>query len=395
MLTLLSWLVATPILALNSILGTELALGLGAQRPRPRRDGHGHGHGHRITILMPAHNEESGIAAIIAALKPDLSENVRLLVVADNCADETAARAREAGAEVIERQDPTLRGKGHALAFGRDWLSADPPECVIVLDADCTAAPGAIADLSHVARANGRPVQGCYLLRSAPNAGPMVQISNFAFLIKNQVRQRGSARIGAPAILGGTGMAFPWTLFKKAPLATSDLVEDLALGIHFARSGRPPMFLEQALIWSDPAGTTDTLTQRTRWEHGFIDTATRRAIPLFIEGIRQGRPGLVWLGLHLLVPPLALLVTLSGLAIALCTLLALVGAQWTPALACACVLGVIAFLLALNWALSGREAVRGSTLARIPLYLLWKLPVYLRLLRKRESEWVRTKRAGE
>lgn len=391
MLTLFSWLVAAPIVTLNCILGTELALGLRPTRPRPA----GHGQAARTTILMPAHNEELGITATIAALKPELNERVRLLVVADNCTDQTAMRAREAGAQVIERQDPTQRGKGHALAFGRDWLRAGPPECIVVLDADCVVAPGAIADLSHAALADGRPVQGCYVLRSPPDAGPMVQISNFAFLIKNKVRQRGSARIGAPALLSGTGMAFPWTLFENAPLATSDLVEDLALGIDFARSGRHPVFLEQALIWSNPASTAGTLTQRTRWEHGFVDTAIRRAIPLFVEGLRGSKPGLAWLGLHLLVPPLALLVTLGGLATGLCAILALVGAPWTPAIACACALGAIAILLSLNWRVSGREAVRGSTLARIPLYLLWKLPVYLRLVRKRESEWVRTKRTGE
>ncbi|WP_443971904.1 glycosyltransferase family 2 protein [Sphingobium sp. CR28] len=391
MLTLFSWLIAAPIVALNGILGAELAFGLKPRRPQPTRDGQAA----RTTILMPAHNEELGIAATIAALKPELNESVRLLVVADNCKDQTAMRAREAGAEVIERQNATQRGKGHALAFGRDWLRANPPDSVMVLDADCFVAPGTIANLSHAALANERPVQSCNLLRSRPDDAPMVQISNFAFLIKNKVRQRGSTRIGAPALLSGTGMAFPWTLFESAPLATSDLVEDLALGIHFAQNGHSPIFVEQALITSDPADAADTLTQRTRWEHGFVQTATRRAIPLFIEGLRQGRPGLAWLGLHLLVPPLALLVTLGGLAMALCVLLALVGAQWTPAIVCACALGAVAFLLALNWALNGREAVRGSTLARIPLYLLWKLPVYLRLVRKRESEWVRTKRAGE
>jgi cellulose synthase/poly-beta-1,6-N-acetylglucosamine synthase-like glycosyltransferase len=265
----------------------------------------------------------------------------------------------------------------------------------MVLDADCFVAPGTIADLSHAALARERPVQSCNLLRSRPDDGPMVQISNFAFLIKNKVRQRGSARIGAPALLSGTGMAFPWALFENAPLATSDLVEDLALGIDFARNGHSPVFVEEALVLSDPADTADTLTQRTRWEHGFVDTATRRAIPLFIEGLRQGRPGVAWLGLHLLVPPLALLVTLGGLAMALCSFLALAGAEWTPTIACACALGTIAILLSLNWGVNGREAVRGSTLARIPLYMLWKLPVYLRLVRKRESAWVRTKRTGE
>jgi hypothetical protein len=51
--------------------------------------------------------------------------------------------------------------------------------------------------------------------------------------------------------------------------------------------------------------------------------------------------------------------------------------------------------LGIAWAREGRIAISGATLLRIPLYLLWKLPVYLKLVRGKQSEWVRTERAGE
>ncbi len=386
-----SWVVAAPVLLANAVLTTELALGL----VPPRRTPLPGGPVPRTTILMPAHNEAGGIAAVIHALRPLLGEHIRLLVVADNCSDDTAAVARAAGAQVIERQDVAQRGKGHALAFGRDWLRADPPECVIVLDADCTVDPGTLERLAQMAVANDRPVQGCVLLSPSSNDAPMVQISNFAFLIKNKVRQRAVKRIGAPANLGGTGMAVPWTLFDQAPLATSDLVEDLALGIHFTHAGRAPLFAEEATGWTDPADAADTLTQRTRWEHGFIGTALRKAPQLLVAGLRKGRPGMMWTGLHLMVPPLALLVSLTGLGILTCAALALVGAGWCAAGMCVAALAISALMLALNWWWNGRDTVRGDTLLRIPLYLLWKLPVYLKLAGRRERQWVRTKRAGE
>ena len=192
-------------------------------------------------------------------------ETIRLIVIADNCADETARLAREAGAEVIERHDTSQRGKGHALAFGREHLRGDPPDCVVVLDADCGMNGADLRLLIETAVAVHRPVQSCYLLRSRVGDRPMTQISNFAFLIKNLIRQRGATALGAPAILGGTGMAFPWALFENAPLATSHLVEDLVLGIDFARAGQPPIYLETARTWSDPANQQATRTQRTRW----------------------------------------------------------------------------------------------------------------------------------
>src|SRR5690242_16376925 len=81
--------------------------------------------GLRCTILVPAHDEETGIAATLASIRSQLAPQDRLVVVADNCTDRTAAVAREAGAEVVERTDPARRGKGFALDCGVRALEAD------------------------------------------------------------------------------------------------------------------------------------------------------------------------------------------------------------------------------------------------------------------------------
>src|SRR5689334_21189742 len=71
-----------------------------------------------LAILMPAHDEATGIAPVITAVKARLTAQDRLLVVADNCSDDTASIAARAGADVVERFDPVRRGKGYALDFG-------------------------------------------------------------------------------------------------------------------------------------------------------------------------------------------------------------------------------------------------------------------------------------
>jgi cellulose synthase/poly-beta-1,6-N-acetylglucosamine synthase-like glycosyltransferase len=391
-LTFIAWCIALPPAFLLIVLLTELLAGTFASR---RNAATALALPPKIAILMPAHNEAASIARFIEPLLPQLGERVRLVVIADNCTDDTASIARAAGAMVIERHDATLRGKGHALAFGRDWLAQDPPDVVVVLDADCELEGDSLSTLAETCVASGRPVQSCYLLRSQPSDAAMVQISNFAFLIKNLVRQRGAARIGAPAILGGTGMAFPWALFKNAPLATSHLVEDLVLGIDFARAGHAPLYLEDARTWSSPAAKDATRTQRTRWEHGYVQTAAKVALPLVGEGVARGRWGLIWQGLSLAVPPLALLMTLGIALLGVTALLALLGASWLPAAVLFAAMTLTTIALGIAWAREGRIAISGATLLRIPLYLLWKLPVYLKLVRSTQSEWVRTERAGE
>ena len=45
------------------------------------------------------------------------------------------------------------------------------------------------------------------------------------------------------------------------------------------------------------------------------------------------------------------------------------------------------------WIRHGREQVSVGALARAPLYLLWKLPIYLKLIGRTETRWIRTDRS--
>ena len=90
----------------------------------------------------------AGLLPTLADIKAQLRAGDRLLVVADNCTDDTAAVAAAAGAEVIARNDPEKIGKGYALEWGLQHLSADPPDIVIVIDADCRLSDNAIENLS-------------------------------------------------------------------------------------------------------------------------------------------------------------------------------------------------------------------------------------------------------
>jgi cellulose synthase/poly-beta-1,6-N-acetylglucosamine synthase-like glycosyltransferase len=348
-----------------------------------------------VTILMPAHNEASGIAATLAALRATLDPHVQILVVADNCADATATIARAAGANVIERHSETERGKGFALAFGRDHLRTAPPDVVMVLDADCLPQDSCVRALSSAAYQSGRPVQATNLIIPDLGASALVQISSFAFLVKNFVRQRGLARLGPGAVLTGTGMAFPWAIFETAPLATGDIVEDLALGVHLARQGIRPLFVESATVLSAAASDQAMTAQRSRWEHGFIATAWRQALPLIGSGTLRLSWPLIWLGFHLLVPPLALLFMIGAVGVAFLAIGAALGCTALPVFMLLTSMIAAVALTLISWARFGQTTLAARTLVSLPLYILWKIPVYMRLALGRKQGWNRTERPGE
>lgn len=83
-----------------------------------------------ILALIPAYNESAHISDVVRQTRSHLP----VLVVDDGSKDETAARAEEAGAQVL-RQMPN-QGKGVALRAGFSWALAQGYDAVITLDAD-------------------------------------------------------------------------------------------------------------------------------------------------------------------------------------------------------------------------------------------------------------------
>jgi cellulose synthase/poly-beta-1,6-N-acetylglucosamine synthase-like glycosyltransferase len=327
----------------------------------------------------------------VQALRADAGEESLILVVADNCTDATAKEAKAASAEVLERVDPEHRGKGFALAFGRDRLAVNPPDVVVVLDADCWFLPGGLRPLAAAAAIHGS-AQAINLIASDLAAPPLVQISNFAMLIKNLIRSRATSRIGGAALLSGTGMAFSWPVFTRAPLATGDIVEDLGLGLALIRIGVRPRLVEAAQVRSAPAAQVDTRSQRSRWEHGFLTTALKNAPRLLVEGLASQNRAMLAIGAHLLVPPLALLFLTSGLVlVAVLGVGAAIGVLG-PALLLGSGLALASAATLVAWLTAGRKVLAPMTLLRVPLYALWKVPIYWRFLWRRETQWQRTKR---
>jgi cellulose synthase/poly-beta-1,6-N-acetylglucosamine synthase-like glycosyltransferase len=347
----------------------------------------------KIAILIPAYNEAAGIAATISTILPQLTPQDRLLVIADNCTDATAEIARNSGATAIERHDTERKGKGYALDFGLQSIASDPPEVVIMVDADCICQPDAIEKLARVAMAEQRPVQATYLMEQPPDPTPKDSISALAFLVKNLVRPSGLKQLGFPSLLTGTGMAFPWLIIRDVPLASSNIVEDMQMSLDLAIAGHPTVFCPEARVTGClPQQQQVAKTQRTRWEHGHLQTLLTQTPRLATASIEQQRFDLMAIALDLSVPPLSLLVAIWLAAFATSLLAATIGTSPIPAI----LLGVQGLLILVSivsaWAKFGRADISGATLLSVPFYILWKIPLYLGFILKRQTKWVRTER---
>jgi cellulose synthase/poly-beta-1,6-N-acetylglucosamine synthase-like glycosyltransferase len=314
-------------------------------------------------------------------------------VIADNCTDETAAIARQQGATVLERHNLQQRGKGYALDYGLQQLSADPPDVVVMVDADCRVEPGGIETIAQQSALLQKPVQALYLMETPPTPSPKDSISALAFLVKNLVRPLGLTQLGQPCLLTGTGMAFPWDVLPTISLASGNIVEDMQLGLDLAIAGSAPYFCGAAQVTGVlPQQAVAATSQRKRWEHGHLQTLLTQVPRLVKAALQQKRGDLLALALDLSVPPLSLLVMLWFAATIIAGLFSIFTGIWIPTLLFSFegILMVTAIVIA--WVNFGQDKISGKTLLSVPFYILWKIPLYFAFVFKPQKDWVRTQR---
>jgi cellulose synthase/poly-beta-1,6-N-acetylglucosamine synthase-like glycosyltransferase len=352
----------------------------------------------RIGVVVPAHDEEAGVAetvkSLLAVEYPRSS--FRVIVVADNCRDRTAAVAEAAGAEVLVREDPDRRGKGYALRFAFDHLLArGDVDAVVVVDADTVVFANLLqAFAAHLAR-GARALQAHYGVRNASESW-RTRLLAIAFGAIHGVRSLARERLGLSCGLRGNGMAFSRELLQEVPYQAFSVVEDLEYGIAIAQRGHRVHYVAEAEVLGQMAATAgDSRSQRWRWESGRRAMSQVHLGPLLRKAFRMRSALLADQALDLLVPPAATLVLWSSLGLAACAAASALGASVRvgPWLFGASLAGLVAYGLR-GWSLSGVGARGLLDLLLAPVYVAWKLGLRLKSSHH-AAGWVRTKRPGE
>ncbi|WP_053979882.1 glycosyltransferase family 2 protein [Marinagarivorans algicola] len=344
-------------------------------------------------VLVPAHNEHSVIGATLESLLSACSQNMRIIVIADNCSDDTAVIARQYHCEVIERTHAQDRGKGFALAFGLEHCRADNPDVVMVVDADCTVNANALSDLMRCADHYQTIVQGAYTLVAPEHAKPATRISAFAVFIKNIIRPLGLAKLGGSVPITGSGFAIAGALIDHIDLASGEIVEDMKLGLDLALLGRKVEFVLPAKITSVlPTDNQTSQVQRARWEHGHIGMITKYVPKLLLFSLKELRWASLITALDLCILPFIVLLTLSaGLSIILGSAMYLIGwsvfVYWIVGLN---IMLLVALIVA-N-ALRGSDRLQLKDVYALSEYALNKIGLYRALTSGKRSRWHKTQR---
>jgi 1,2-diacylglycerol 3-beta-glucosyltransferase len=350
----------------------------------------------RFDLIVPAHDEESGIARTVRSLLAvDYPAHMReVIVVADNCSDATAVRAEAAGATVLVRDDPSRRGKGHAIAFAFEHsLKRGFADAVAVIDADTVVPAGLLGSFAARLQQGALAVQAGSAVLNVDDSW-RTRLMALGLALFNGLRSLARENLGLSCGLRGNGMCFSTSLLRAVPYNAFSVVEDVEYGLELGRAGVRVRYAHEVKVASAMVSSGQPASsQRRRWELGRLRLSRRFAGPLLLEAFFRRSAILLDLALDLLVPPLSFLAVVIAAGCAASLAATKLGGEpggalwlWFASAVCLCVYVVR------GWQLS-RIGIRAvGALARAPLYLVWKCSVLVRGASTAADEWVRTAR---
>ena len=344
----------------------------------------------RCAVVVPAHNEAPNIAATVESLRSLRypADRFDVFVIADNCSDDTADRARAAGAEVMVRINDELRGKGYALDWALSGLvGAGEHDFFVIIDADTVADAGLLECASHHVGEGTEAMQVDYRVRN-PSASWRTRLLDVAFTCQHRVRARGRAALSLSTGLRGNGMVLSRSVLERVPYRAFSVVEDIEYAILLAEDGVVVHYCDGTHVAGDmPQTKADSASQRVRWELGRTTLRRDHAAPLIRRAFSRRSAVDTDMAIDLVMPPIATIVMYLGVGmVASSALTARIG----PAPRRTLTAGWIALIthLAAGVAFSPSSWRALPALARVPLYMAWKVTV------RGSGAWRRQQRTG-
>ena len=345
----------------------------------------------RIVFLIPAHNESLGIARTVVNLctLAHTDGAASVVVIADNCSDDTATVAEMNGARVLVRHDEVNRGKGFALDFAFKLLAKEGVDAYIVIDADSIADENMLKVIRAHLNSGVEVVQTRYTVLNI-DGSPRTKLAELALCAFNCLRPRGRYRLHVSAGILGNGFALKQSVLVKVPYTASSVVEDLEYHLKLIDHGVTVQFADETVVKGDmPVTGVAQGTQRARWEGGrlrmLIDHGGSLASKILHGQFRFLEPLL-----DLLLLPLA-----QHTVLLIC--LFFMPFYWAKVLALFGLLVLVFHVLAAARVGGISLSTLCGILMQIPKYLFWKMMMLRSTVRtsKTTTQWIRTDRDNQ
>ncbi len=247
----------------------------------------------RFAVVIPAHNEEKVIDKLIENLRnlnypKDLYD---IYVVADNCEDDTAQKAKEQGVNVLTRFNQEKKGKGYALRYAfrsLGFLSGKTDyDATVVFDADN------LVQENFLQAMNTRLLQGekiiqAYIDSKNPADNWVTATFSMMFWINDRYNLLARFNVGLSSVLMGTGMCISKDSLAKIGWDTVTLTEDLEYSIQALLKDTKTTFARETKIFDEkPVSFLASCRQRLRWGRGQLSVLVKYIPKMMWQGIKE------------------------------------------------------------------------------------------------------------
>ncbi len=246
---------------------------------------------HSYALIVAAHNEEVVISQMVKSLKQlDYNpEKYEIFVIADNCTDNTAKVAREAGAQVFERFHDTLKGKGHALEWMFDKIYSMDREFdnICIFDADNVVSKNFLKEINKIHNKGFRVVQGNIESKN-PYDSWIATAYSISFWMTGKIFQQARYNTNISCQLSGTGFSVAVPLLKELGWGATCLTEDMEFTAKLILNNEKVGWAHTAYVYDEkPLTLAQSWKQRKRWMQGHADVCSRFAVKLFVKAIKD------------------------------------------------------------------------------------------------------------
>lgn len=225
----------------------------------------------RVLVLIPAHDEEEQIAETLASVRAQTHPAERVVVIADNCSDQTAAIAHSEGVDVFETVGNGCRKAG---ALNQACAHFAPGfEYVLQMDADTTLHPRCLEEALAEIEADDRLGGVCARFFAKPAPGLLRRLQAMEYIRYENLCDRWRGRV---SVLSGSATLLRTAALTERAWREESLVEDYALTLSLRRRGFEVKSAKRAFAYTDTMPTVGELwRQRLRWERGTLDELRR------------------------------------------------------------------------------------------------------------------------
>jgi cellulose synthase/poly-beta-1,6-N-acetylglucosamine synthase-like glycosyltransferase len=242
---------------------------------------------HRFAVLISARNEENVIATLVDSIHhQDYPQDlIDVYVIADNCDDNTAMAAREAGALVFVRNDLENVGKGYALDYAMnrifDERGKDFYDGFFVFDADN------ILDTNYISAMNRTFSDGHRIItsyRNSTNYGTNWITAGYAlwYIRESKFLNHSRMLLNSGCAISGTGFLIHKDVIQRiGGWKYFLLTEDIEFSIANAMEGEKIAYCSDAILYDEqPQTFKQSWTQRLRWARGFLQVFGKYGVRL-------------------------------------------------------------------------------------------------------------------